>query len=112
DKYGSACNYAIAGQNLGGKQNQGSLPNQITYYKRTLPPFSHSLAATNGCRAMTFTANLPPVTCGAANYSVSNVLWDFGDPASGSLNSSASETPLHIFTSSGTFSVKVIYYYR
>jgi PKD repeat protein len=32
-------------------------------------------------------------------------LWDFGDPASGPLNSSTEQSPVHIFTSNGSFDV-------
>ena len=32
-------------------------------------------------------------------------LWDFGDPASGALNSSTEQSPLHVFTSNGSFDV-------
>jgi len=34
-------------------------------------------------------------------------LWDFGDPASGSLNASNEQNPTHAFTAAGTFTVKL-----
>ena len=39
---------------------------------------------------------------------VNNVIWDFGDPASGANNSSTSLTPTHIFSQEGQYQVKAI----
>jgi len=41
-----------------------------------------------------------------------SVLWDFGDPASGSLNTSKLNNPSHLFTSSGIFQVKLTAFFR
>ncbi|MCL6293898.1 T9SS type B sorting domain-containing protein [Jejuia spongiicola] len=41
------------------------------------------------------------------NDTVDSVVWDFGDPASGSNNNSTDLEPTHIFTSPGTYEVSV-----
>ena len=41
-----------------------------------------------------------------------SVFWDFGDPASGSLNTSKLFNPSHMFTSSGIFQVKLTAFFR
>jgi len=42
---------------------------------------------------------------------IDSVMWNFDDPASGSLNLSNDLNPIHIFTHQGTFNVSVIIYY-
>lgn len=49
-----------------------------------------------------------PLLVGFTNYSTGNptgYLWDFGDPASGALNSSTLESPMHLFENPGTYHV-------
>jgi len=41
---------------------------------------------------------------------IDSVVWDFGDPASGALNSSSSANPLHSYSSAGTYTVQMIVY--
>lgn len=65
------------------------------------------------------TANLNPVftTCSgfsvtfnnnAPNNPVPTFFWDFGDPASGPLNTSTQQSPTHVFTDTGVFLVKLV----
>src|SRR5690606_7867780 len=44
----------------------------------------------------------------AAGYSNLAAYWDFGDPASGTENTSYQVNPIHRFTAPGTYSVRVI----
>jgi gliding motility-associated-like protein len=37
-----------------------------------------------------------------------NFTWDFGDPASGALNTSTDVSPIHIYNDTGTFTIKLI----
>jgi gliding motility-associated-like protein len=65
------------------------------------------------------TANLDPVFTTCSGYSVTfannapnnpvpTFDWDFGDPASGPLNTSTLQSPVHVFTDTGVFVVKLV----
>jgi gliding motility-associated-like protein len=63
----------------------------------------------------TFTYNVSCKTTGTAFYSTkpnnaSSIKWDFGDPASGTNNASLVDSPYHVFSSPGTYTVKLIDY--
>jgi gliding motility-associated-like protein len=109
---GSACNFVYNGQTLGGKASSGGLQVFIKQPKVTILPFSSSLTSTQGCHAMSFTANIAPTTCASSNYSVLSVSWDFGDPSTGTLNVSSSINPVHVYSSSGTFTTTLIFNYK
>lgn len=106
-------NFVANGQTLGGNFSAQSLPNFIKDHKTgVLPPFTHSLNSLQGCHAVTFTANLPITNCVSSNYSVTSVLWDFGDPLTGTLNVSSSINPIHVYSTSGTFTASLIFNYK
>lgn len=44
----------------------------------------------------------------ASDENIQLLSWNFGDPESGVLNSAATQAPLHRFTSSGTYQVKLV----
>ena len=53
-------------------------------------------------------SGLPPLTVNFTDLSTNiptSWLWDFGDPASGPLNTSTLQSPSHIYTSAGTYTV-------
>tara|TARA_B110000211_G_C14069015_1_gene549068 strand:- start:365 stop:2224 length:1860 start_codon:yes stop_codon:yes gene_type:complete len=47
-----------------------------------------------------------------SNMSIDSVLWDFGDPNSGTSNSSANINPFHIFSDTGTFHISLYSYFN
>lgn len=114
---GAACNYVDNGQSLGPKTSSYGLPNFITsFLDAPLAPFTYSTGFTYGCQTASYTA--PPIaqnftanSCSSAGYSLTGVLWDFGDPASGSTNTSTAINPAHQFSSVGTFTTSLIVYY-
>lgn len=55
---------------------------------------------------------MPAVSCAAPNYSVNAISWNFGDPASGTLNISNAPNPVHLYASSGNFTTTLIFYYN
>jgi gliding motility-associated-like protein len=109
---GSACNFVSAGQSIAPNVSVNNLPNFISRYKAPLVPFTYSLDPNIACHAITFTANLPFVSCAASNYSVNNIVWDFGDPSTGALNASTFHSPSHVYSSAGTFTVSLIFNYK
>jgi gliding motility-associated-like protein len=57
------------------------------------------------------------ITCGDFRYSFSNLnnsplnqtyYWDFGDPGSGAANISTAKNPVHIFSDTGIFNIKLV----
>lgn len=111
---GAACNYVNLAQSVAPKSLMFNLPNFVTSYFDQSPapapalPFSYNVS----CQTASFTAQLPAplVTCTSPSYSVTNALWDFGDPLSGASNTSAAFNPLHTYSAAGSYTVKLILY--
>jgi hypothetical protein len=96
---GQACNFTTNYLDLLGKKSRFGFPNFLqTYF--ALPHFD----VENVCfeDGTIFTLQ--------DNSNVDNVIWDFGDPASGS-NTSTDMAPTHYFSASGTYTVSVTEYY-
>lgn len=68
------------------------------------PDFAIPLSACLPAAAVTFN-NLSTIADGTEN--AFTYLWDFGDPISGSGNSSVAKTPTHIYAGTGPYSVKL-----
>lgn len=114
---GAACNFVELGQSVAPGFCAIGLPNFMSSLFKPQPiPFIY---ATNnqlyGCQAASFTipavSNMNLVNCASAGYSVTNVLWNFGDPSSGSSNTSTLFNPTHAYTAIGTYTAQVILYY-
>ena len=114
---GSACNYVELGQSVSSGTCRWGLPNFIGSGLATpLAPFTHTLNNALGCQTASFTAppavqNFSAPSCAAAGYSPTGVQWIFGDPSSGSTNTSTLTNPSHAFTSLGTYTTTLIVYY-
>jgi gliding motility-associated-like protein len=110
---GSACNYSAAGQSISPKTSYYGLPNFISsffYQPPLVPPFTYTVDPLS-CLTVSFTAPPnPSLTCAASGYSFSNLLWLFGDPASGAANTSTLNAPVHIYSAPGSYTTKLIYY--
>ncbi len=111
----SACNYADAGQSIAPRGNNLGLPIFVSNYflqRPLLTPFTHTINPLVSCNTASFTATTPTsVGCAASGYTYTNLLWNFGDPISGSLNSSTLLTPNHFYAAPGTYSTQLILYY-
>lgn len=108
---GAACNLVLSGQSISPSQSSGTLPN---YIKKMSPPpasYSYSPVLAQGCFVYSYTANLPSVNCANSNFSVVSVQWDFGDPNSAN-NTSNLVQPIHNFSNAGTYTTKLIVYYK
>ncbi len=69
-----------------------------------------------GCQTASFTApalaqNFTIVGCAPNGYSITNLVWNFGDPNSGATNTSTLANPIHIYSAPGTFTASLILYY-
>lgn len=109
---GSAMNYSALGVSIAPKSSFWGLPNYINQYSHIKPVMFSFQPSCN--TSISFASPPPPIAPTGcfpqANFPVSRT-WNFGDPASGSANTSTSSNPTHTFSSTGTFSVTLILYY-
>ena len=103
---GSAMNLVLNAISLSPKICGLGLPNYINSYTRPAPaPFTQTIA----CQTAYF--SVPPVPtfssgCSSTPYAPSSYLWDFGDASPTSTVANAA----HTFSSTGTYTVKLILY--
>lgn len=103
---GLGCNYVDNGVSLGGKNGSLGLPNFVPYYfKIPPPPFTNTIS----CLTASFSPPTVNITsCSSSSNAVTGYNWNFGDPASGALNTSTLSNPVHIFTGPGTYTVTLV----
>ncbi len=105
DAAGTACNFIDDGVALGSRFSSLGLPNFVPYNLKPLPsPFTSAVNCLNGSFSAP-TVNL--TNCSNSTNAITSLLWDFGDPASGSNNSSSLSNPTHAFTNAGTYTVSL-----
>lgn len=107
---GAALNFVPNGLDISPGVSSLGLPNFINPYQRVpYALFSHTVS----CQNVSFMAS-PALTfssgCSASPYLASGYLWDFGDPISGSANTSTLANPVHNYSLTGTYSVSLILY--
>ena len=100
DELGSNCNYVSQGFSLNGRGSKLGLPtfNSALFVRALFDSEYHCFGDSTYFSLLTRT--------------VDSVLWNFGDPASGVLNTSTEQSPRHVFSSSGTFKVSLITYLK
>ena len=102
---GVACNYVDNGVYLGGKQSQLGLPSFVQSLFK--PVITFNTAGNLYHYNDTCYGNQTSFIL-SSTYGVLSASWNFGDPSSGSLNTSTILNPNHVFTSPGTYNVTVI----
>src|SRR5690606_21038046 len=83
-------------------------PNFISNYfeqKPAIPPLTGTIICGNASFSI-------PVLNAFAGYSVTSHEWNFGDPLSGTSNTSNATHPNHGFTANGTYTVKLTLNYH
>jgi gliding motility-associated-like protein len=114
---GPGINYVDNGVSVFPKVCTFGLPNFITSgFKQPPPPFTHTVSMLYGCQTASFNAppiiqNFSLVGCAASGYSLNNLSWNFGDPASGAANTSTLMNPSHAFSTLGTYTTSLILNY-
>ncbi len=103
---GAAINFLQYGQSVGAKMPGGSFPNYINPYVKPVISFTPNA----NCQHVSFTGPAPSFTggCNPNAYPINGYLWDFGEPAAGAANTSTVLSPSHSYSSTGTYSVKLI----
>jgi hypothetical protein len=110
---GTACNYSDAGPTLVPYNNLQpgtlmGLPGFMASYLLKLPP--PSMTYTTTCQTVTFAPF--PAACAASGLSILSRSWNFGDPASGSANTSGQNMPTHFYQTAGSYTAKLITNYN
>ena len=106
---GPACGYSSFAVSYSPAIADEGLPNFMSNYFFK-PASGLSINHTINCQRLGFATNA--VACAAAGYSVTSMLWDFNDPASGAANSSTLTNPVHQYSAPGTYTTQVIVYYK
>jgi PKD repeat protein len=108
---GAGCNYIDLGQSNAPRINNLGLPNFVTSYLKPPPtPYTYT---TNPAIVTCLTASFfappgPTVNCSSSNYSITGYNWNFGDPPSGSSNTSIAQNPTHAYPGPGNYTVSLI----
>jgi len=92
----SAGNYVVTATD----QNGCASSIQVTVLSD--PPTGFSITANDTCLENSVQFS---ITTGAP---ISNINWDFGDPSTGANNTSTSLTPTHLFSATGTYTIRAI----
>ena len=114
---GAACSYSNTGQSIFPRGTVRSIPNMVNSgFKPIPPPFTFTVSNAYGCQSAAFIAPFTVQTytltnCIASGYSLTGMVWNFGDPLSGTANTSTLSTPVHAFTNLGTYTTSLILYY-
>lgn len=103
NKAGSACNFVEFGQSVGTSPAKG-LPGFMSNLLQ--PVFTYTTSA--NCAKASFSA--PAVSCIQAP-AITGYQWNFGDPVSGTSNTSSVANPTHQFSSGGIYTVTSIISY-
>ncbi|WP_104736255.1 T9SS type B sorting domain-containing protein [Hanstruepera ponticola] len=95
NEIGLNCNYQFFGVNLGTRTSRLGLPPFIQSY------FFATNIFNNTCFGDSTEFSINTQT------TIDNILWDFGDPASGSNNTATELNPTHVYTSPGEFLITI-----
>src|SRR5688572_2156916 len=103
-------NYDVNSISISPKLGRLGLPNYINTWVRPAPS-----VFTNSIACLTASFSVPPVPtfssgCSTTPYVPSAYLWDFGEPSSGTANTSTLTNPVHNYSSTGPYTVKLILY--
>ncbi|MBL7930761.1 MAG: hypothetical protein JNL60_02610, partial [Bacteroidia bacterium] len=111
---GAACGYSALAQSISSGTLNYSLPNFMNSYAPQHPPVTPFTQTALACNSVSFSSVYVPGNfsgCASSGYSVSSLLWNFGDPGSGAANTSTLTNPIHNYSSSGGYTVQLIVYY-
>lgn len=105
---GAAMNFVLGGQSTGTAMPNGGFPNYINTYVKPNIQFT----ADQNCQHIRFNGPTPTFTggCSPNAYPINAYLWDFGEPASGAANTSTAVSPSHSYSTTGSYTVKLIVY--
>lgn len=107
EQLGPSCNFSDLSLSVTPGSPKIGLPGFISsYFRPQLTSFTYSSTSGASCRTMSF--SIPSIFFGCSISEYQSIGWEFGDPASGMLNTSTQANPIHVFTNGGTFPVKLL----
>ncbi|MBL7930615.1 MAG: gliding motility-associated C-terminal domain-containing protein [Bacteroidia bacterium] len=107
---GTACNFVDQAVVTSPGYAVYTLPNFMTSYPTPLS-FTSSVNNTLTCLTGSFFAPVQPSICAVPQFTILAGHWVFGDPGSGSANTSTLTNPTHVYPGGGTYLVSYIYTY-
>jgi len=117
---GASCNYVDQSFTLAsGSLGRLGLPNYVTtWFLPPAPQFTTIIGTqTNGIGCMSASVTAPPTSslglpgCSALSVSLASMHWNFGDPNSGSANTSTLTSLIHQFSNLGTYTISLVLNY-
>jgi hypothetical protein len=99
----SACNFSVKAQPVTGTTSLG-LP---TFCASLLRPAANVITMSQTCAIVSFSSPYSIASCSGPMTFTSQV-WNFGDPASGSLNTSSQDVVSHTYNATGTYTVSLV----
>ncbi|MBL7933279.1 MAG: hypothetical protein JNL60_15340 [Bacteroidia bacterium] len=108
---GSSCNYVDSAVSIAPGSNNYGLPSFVSSYFEEKPSMTTNYNISQSCLTASFDVS-QALTCPSTGYSLSNLSWSFGDPASGNSNTSVLTNPVHHFSLAGTYTVTLIVNYN
>lgn len=114
DLPGAACNFTLNAVSIAPNTGVLGLPNFVTddipvpvIY--TLSPFGQNANCKNVDFALPSALSASVLSCTAPpGFSVTSIVWNFGDPGSGPSNTSTLSNPTHNFSAAGSYTVKLV----
>ncbi len=107
ENLGPSCNFSDLSLSVSPGSPKLGLPGFISnYFKPQLTSFTYSSTSGVSCRTMSF--SIPSILFGCSASEYQSIGWEFGDPASGILNTSTQANPVHVFSNGGSFPVKLL----
>jgi len=113
NKQGQQVNFVLSYLPFPNYINNGTgLPNFISNYFRAQSVLHYTVMSVSNanCGLTSFSCDLP-VGCSLVSDSILGVNWDFGDPFSGTANTSTLMQPQHQYAANGSYMVKLITHY-
>ncbi|MDI1356182.1 MAG: hypothetical protein PSX36_14780 [bacterium] len=116
---GAACNYVAVSFSLYPKSSSWNTPNFVSNYFYQPPPsfpFTYTVNNPSNCLSASFSSpyspgGIVPGCPGMGTFSLTGMVWNFGDPASGPANLATIANPIHAYTAPGTYTAQLILYY-
>ena len=105
---GSAINFSLSAISYTTYNPGLDFPNYINSYTKPTPAiFTNTVV----CQQVSFSVPPSPTfsnNCSSTPYAPNGYVWDFGDPTTGTANSSTLSNPSHIYSSTGMFTVSLV----
>jgi PKD repeat protein len=109
---GLGANFSNTGLILSSGISQYGLPNFVnSYFKNSTANFSTTIQCLNGSFTSSLVVGQLNSGCSSSSNTISALVWDFGEPSSGTANVGTGQNASHLYASAGTYTVKLKVFY-